>query len=156
MVFYAAFNSISVISRRQLTLFMSSWVSSVIGWGYEVSCPRILPRKNPEDPVRLEPRIPGLRVKHFTTEPRRTPLVVLEILIVLGKDIGRAGNRNTDLPSIKTMLLTKLPGLSPCQIKERSELNHYIASPHCSVDEPLDLKTRGCRFDPRAGQLNNY
>ena len=27
MVFYAAFNSISVISRRQLTLFMLSWVS---------------------------------------------------------------------------------------------------------------------------------
>ena len=41
--------------------------------GSEVSCPRTLPRKNPEDPVRLEPRTPGLRVKHFTTEPRRTP-----------------------------------------------------------------------------------
>ena len=32
MVFYAAFNSISVISRRQLTLFMLSWVSPVLGW----------------------------------------------------------------------------------------------------------------------------
>ena len=32
MVFYAAFNSISVISRRQLTLFMFSWVSPVLGW----------------------------------------------------------------------------------------------------------------------------
>ena len=31
MVFYAAFNSISVISRRQLTLFMISWVSPVLG-----------------------------------------------------------------------------------------------------------------------------
>ena len=31
MVFYAAFNSISVISRRQLTLFMLSWVSPVLG-----------------------------------------------------------------------------------------------------------------------------
>ena len=40
--------------------------------GSEVSCPRSLPRKNPDDPVRLEPRIPGLRVKHFTTEPRGT------------------------------------------------------------------------------------
>ena len=40
--------------------------------GSEVSCPRTLPRKNPEDPVRLEPRTPGLRVKHFTTEPRGT------------------------------------------------------------------------------------
>ena len=50
-----------------------SWVSPVLRWGSEVSCPRTLPRKNPEDPVRLEPRTPGLRVKHFTTEPRRTP-----------------------------------------------------------------------------------
>ena len=31
MVFYAAFNSISVISRRQFTLFMLSWVSPVLG-----------------------------------------------------------------------------------------------------------------------------
>ena len=28
--------------------------------------------KNPEDPVRLEPRTPGLRVRHFTTEPSGT------------------------------------------------------------------------------------
>ena len=32
MVFYAAFNSISIKSRRQLTLFMLSWVSPVLGW----------------------------------------------------------------------------------------------------------------------------
>ena len=32
MMFYAAFNSISVISRRQFTLFMLSWVSPVLGW----------------------------------------------------------------------------------------------------------------------------
>ena len=32
MVFYAAFNSISVISRRQPTLYMLSWVSPVLGW----------------------------------------------------------------------------------------------------------------------------
>ena len=32
MVFYAAFNSISVISLRQFTLFMLSWVSPVLGW----------------------------------------------------------------------------------------------------------------------------
>ena len=37
-----------------------------------MSCPRTLPRKNPEDPVWLKPRTPGLRVKHFTTEPRGT------------------------------------------------------------------------------------
>ena len=32
MVFYAAFNSLSVISQRQLRLFMLSWVSPVLGW----------------------------------------------------------------------------------------------------------------------------
>ena len=51
-----------------------SWVSSVLGWGSAVSCPRTLPRKKPKDQVRLEPRTPGLRVKHFNTEPRTTPL----------------------------------------------------------------------------------
>ena len=42
--------------------------------GSEVSCLRTLPRKNPEDPVQLEPRTPGIRVKHFTTEPRGTQM----------------------------------------------------------------------------------
>ena len=70
MVFYAAVNSISVISRRQLTLFMLSFTSTRLG--SEVSFPKTLPRKNPEDLVWLEPRTPGLRVKHFTTEPRGT------------------------------------------------------------------------------------
>ena len=32
MVFYAAFNIISVISWQQLTLFMLPWVSPVLGW----------------------------------------------------------------------------------------------------------------------------
>ena len=41
--------------------------------GSEVSCPRTLPRKNQEDPVRLEPRTTGLRVKHFNFEPCGTP-----------------------------------------------------------------------------------
>ena len=45
MVFYATFNSISVIQWPQLTLFMLSWDSPVLGWGSEVSCPRTLPRK---------------------------------------------------------------------------------------------------------------
>ena len=46
-VCYAAFNSISVISRRQLILFMSSLGSPELGWGSEVSRPRTLPRKTP-------------------------------------------------------------------------------------------------------------
>ena len=74
IVFYAAFNSISVISRQQLTLFMSflGFTSTRLGlwnvWHKDT------PAKNSEDPVRLEPRTPGLRVKHFTTQLRRTPL----------------------------------------------------------------------------------
>ena len=33
--------------------------------------------QNPEDPVRLEPRTPGLRVEHLITEPQRTPLKMM-------------------------------------------------------------------------------
>ena len=72
MVFYTAFNSISVISRRQLTLFMLSWVSPVLGWALKCLAQRHSHEKNPEDPVRLEPRTSRLRVKHFTTEPHGT------------------------------------------------------------------------------------
>ena len=72
MVFYAAFNSISVISRWQLTLFMSYLGFTSTRPGSEVTCPGTLPRKNPEDLVRREPRTPGLQVKHFTTGPRGT------------------------------------------------------------------------------------
>ena len=68
MVFYAA---LTVISRRQLTLFVSFLGFTSTRLGSEVSCPRTLPRKNPEDTVQLEPRTTGLRVKHFTTETRR-------------------------------------------------------------------------------------
>ena len=78
MVFYAAFNSISVISRRQLTLFMLSWVSPVLGWALKCLAQGHSHEQNPEDPVRLEPRTPGLRVKHFTTEPRRTLYILLK------------------------------------------------------------------------------
>ena len=45
--FYAAFNSISVISRRQLTLLMSFLGFTSTGLGSEVSCLRTLPRKKP-------------------------------------------------------------------------------------------------------------
>ena len=55
MVFYATFNSISVISRGQLTLFMSFLGFTSTRLGSEVSCPRTFPRKNSEDPVRLQP-----------------------------------------------------------------------------------------------------
>ena len=39
------FTPLSTVSQWQLTLFMSSWVSPVLGWGSEVSCPRTLPWK---------------------------------------------------------------------------------------------------------------
>ena len=41
-----------------------SWVLSEPDWGSDVACPRTLP----EDPLRLEPKTPGLIVKHFKTE----------------------------------------------------------------------------------------
>ena len=72
MVFYAAFNSISVISWRQLTFFYAFLGFTSTRLGSEVSCPRTLPRKKPRDLVRLEPRTPGLRVKHLTTKPHGT------------------------------------------------------------------------------------
>ena len=39
------------------------WLSPVLAWGSEASCPRI-PHKIPEDTVHLEPRTPRLEVKH--------------------------------------------------------------------------------------------
>ena len=54
-----------------------SWVLPVLGWGSKVSCPRTPPQKTSQDPVWLEPRTPGLRVKHFTTEPHRLQKVSL-------------------------------------------------------------------------------
>ena len=68
MVFYAAFNSISVIALTAHIIHAFLGFTST-RLGSDVSCPRTLPRKNPEDPVRLEPRTPGLQIKHFTTEP---------------------------------------------------------------------------------------
>ena len=72
MVFHAAFNSISVISRRQLTLFILSWVSPILGWALKCLAQGHSHEKTQGDVMRLEPRTPGLRVKHFTTEPRWT------------------------------------------------------------------------------------
>ena len=71
MVFYAAFNSISVISRQQLTLFMS-YLSTVLDWALKCLAHGHSHEKNPEDPVQLEPITPGLQAKHFTTGPRGT------------------------------------------------------------------------------------
>ena len=45
MAFYATFNSILVISRRQFTLFMFFLDITSTRLGSEVSCPRTLPRK---------------------------------------------------------------------------------------------------------------
>ena len=47
-------------------------ISPVLGWALKCFAQGHTREKNPEDPVRLEPRTPGLRVKHFTTEPRWT------------------------------------------------------------------------------------
>ena len=71
MAFYAAFNSISVITATAYIIHAFLGFTST-RLGSEVSCPRTLPRKKTEDLVRLEPRTHGLRVKHLTTEPRGT------------------------------------------------------------------------------------
>ena len=71
MVLYSAFNSISVISWRQLTLFMSFLGFTITRFGLWSVLPKDNPTNNPEDPVWLEPRTPALRVKHFSTEPSR-------------------------------------------------------------------------------------
>ena len=49
-----------------------SWVSPVLGWVLKCLAQGHSHEKNPEDPVRLEPRTPGLQVKHFITGPRAT------------------------------------------------------------------------------------
>ena len=57
MVFYNAFNIIQSYrgNSQQINIFIPL-VSPVLGCqGSEVSCPRRLPWKNPEDPVRLKP-----------------------------------------------------------------------------------------------------
>ena len=51
---------------------MLSWVSPVLGWALKSLALGHSHEKNPEDPVWLQSRTPGLRVKHFTTEPRGT------------------------------------------------------------------------------------
>ena len=48
--------------------------------------------KSPGDPVFLEPRTPGLRVKHSTTEPRRTPKDKLNVAQAIGFVSGKALN----------------------------------------------------------------
>ena len=73
MMSYAAFNSISVISRRQLTLFMSFLGVTSSRLGLSSVLPKDTPTKNPEAFVPVGPRTPWLRVKHFTTEPCGTP-----------------------------------------------------------------------------------
>ena len=54
MAFYAAFSSISVISRRQLTLFMLSWVSPVLGWALKCLAKGHSLEKNPVEPGPLD------------------------------------------------------------------------------------------------------
>ena len=75
--------------------------------GSEVSCPRTLPQKNPEDLVRLEPRTPGLRVKHLTTEPRGNSEYVFTIQRAIhtkGRQFKRCFIQRSAPFSTKTLL----------------------------------------------------
>ena len=87
MVFYAGFNSISVISRRQLIIHAFLGFTST-RLGSEMSYPRTLPRKNPEDLVQLEPRTPGLRVKHLATQPRGTQKSNPTLFLLISERMG--------------------------------------------------------------------
>ena len=73
IVFYAAFNNISILSWQRLTSFMSFLDFTSTRLGLWSVMPKDTPMKSPEDAVRLKPRNPGLRVKHFITEPHMTP-----------------------------------------------------------------------------------
>ena len=70
---YTALNTVSVILLWQLTLFMSLLSFTSSKPGLSIVLPKDTPTENQEDPVQLEPRTPGLRVKHFTTEPCGIP-----------------------------------------------------------------------------------
>ena len=58
-------------SYQQFKLFMPFLGFTSTRLGLSSALPKDIPMKNPEDPMRLKPRTPGLRVKHFTAEPRR-------------------------------------------------------------------------------------
>ena len=63
------------MSRQQFTLLMSFLGLTSTRLGSEVSCPRTLPRKKKKKTRgsgAAGTQDPGLRVKHFTTEPRGT------------------------------------------------------------------------------------
>ena len=64
IVFYAAFNSISFMSRPQLTLFMLSWVSPVLGWALKCLAQGHSHEKTQRIQCGSNP------VKHSTTGPR--------------------------------------------------------------------------------------
>ena len=69
MVFYTGFNSISVISRRQLTLFMSflGFTSTTLGlWSV---LPKDTPTKKPKGFSAIQTQDPWItsQMKHFTT-----------------------------------------------------------------------------------------
>ena len=73
MVFYAAFNSISVISWRRLTLFMSFLGFTSAGLGLWSVLPKDTPTKIPRGSSAAQTQDPWITSKHFTTEQRRTP-----------------------------------------------------------------------------------
>ena len=74
-----------------------SSVSPVLGCGSEVDTPK----KNPEDLVQLEPRTPGLQVKHFTTEPRRTPFYYKIPLAINCIKVETIANKDLTAHSVK-------------------------------------------------------
>ena len=67
-VYYATFNRHTMKTAHIIRVFHGFTSTREELWSV---LPKIIPTKNP---VRLKPRTPGLQVKHFATEPRKTSL----------------------------------------------------------------------------------
>ena len=73
MVFYAAFNSISVISQKQLALFMSFLGFTSTRLGLWSVLPKGTPMKKPRESSVARTQDPWITSKHFTTETMQDP-----------------------------------------------------------------------------------
>ena len=82
MVFYAAFQQyFSLIMSTALIIHVFPRFNQYLAGALKClaighwTAKKKKKKKKPGDPVRLEPRTPGLRVKQSTTEARRTSLI---------------------------------------------------------------------------------
>ena len=86
MVFYAAFNIISVISRQQVTLFISLLVFASTTLGLWECLFQEHSRKNQQDPVWIKPKTSRLQFNYSTTPYLST--TQLRLLMTLYKKLS--------------------------------------------------------------------